>query len=106
MMPVNEYVQVYNGGYYVAGTRIPLDVIVHSFRRGKSAEAIFTSFPSIGSLAKVYGTITFILEHPAPIEEYLKDQERVFDDLKSQFPMPTDLVERLERAMAEKTETT
>lgn len=102
MMPVNEYVEVYNGGYYVAGTRIPFDVIVHSFRRGKSAEAILGSFPSIGSLAKVYGAITFIPEHPAEIEAYLRDQERVFEELKNQFPRPADLVDRLKSAMTEK----
>jgi uncharacterized protein (DUF433 family) len=53
MVPTNEYVEVYNGGYYVAGTRIGLDVVTHDFRRGRSAEAIFEAYPSIGSLAKV-----------------------------------------------------
>jgi hypothetical protein len=33
MMPTNEYVEVRNGGYYVAGTRIGLDVVVYDFRR-------------------------------------------------------------------------
>ena len=41
MMPTNEYVELHNGGYYVAGTRIGLDVVTHDFRRGRSAEAIF-----------------------------------------------------------------
>ena len=41
MMPINEYVEVHNGGYYVAGTRIGLDVVIYDFRRGRSAEAIF-----------------------------------------------------------------
>jgi len=31
MMPTNEYVEVRNGGYYVAGTRIGLDVVVYDF---------------------------------------------------------------------------
>jgi len=34
MLPANQYVEVRNGGYYVAGTRIGLDVLVHDFRRG------------------------------------------------------------------------
>lgn len=34
------------------------------------------AYPSIGSLAKVYGTITFILEHPNEVEAYLLDQDR------------------------------
>jgi hypothetical protein len=47
MMPTNEYVEVRNGGYYVAGTRIGLDVVVYDFRRGRSA-AIFEAYPSLG----------------------------------------------------------
>jgi uncharacterized protein (DUF433 family) len=74
------YVETHNGGYYVAGTRIGLDVVTHDFRRGRSAEAIFEAYPSIGSLAEVYGAITFILDHPAEIDAYLKDQERIFEE--------------------------
>lgn len=73
-MPTSEYVEIHNGGYYVAGTRIGLDVVTCDFRRGRSAEAIFEAYPSMGSLAKVYGAITFILEHPAEVDAYLKDQ--------------------------------
>jgi uncharacterized protein (DUF433 family) len=103
MMPTNEYVEVHNGGYYVAGTRIGLDVVTYDFRRGRSAEAILEAYPSIGSVAKVYGVITFILEHPAEMDTYLKDQERVFEEIRTQHPMPAELVERFERAQERKT---
>ena len=102
MMPTNEYVEVHNGGYYVAGTRIGLDVVTYDFRRGRSAEAIFEAYPSIGSLAKVYGAITFILEHPADIDAYLKDQERIFEEIKARYPMPADMIERFERVKHER----
>ena len=101
MMPTNEYVEVRNGGYYVAGTRIGLDVLVYDFRRGRSAEAIFEAYPSLGSLAKVYGAITFILEHPDEVEAYLKDQDRILEDLKAQYPMSHDMIDRFERAKKE-----
>ena len=102
MMPTSEYVEVRNGGYYVAGTRIGLDVVTCDFRNGRSAEAIFKAYPSIGSLAKVYGAITFILEHPKEVEAYLKDQDRIFEEFKAQHPMPADMVERFERAKSER----
>jgi uncharacterized protein (DUF433 family) len=47
-MPTNEYVEIRNGGYYVAGTRIGLDIVTHDFRNGRSAESIFEAYPSIG----------------------------------------------------------
>jgi uncharacterized protein (DUF433 family) len=97
-MPTSEYVELHNGGYYVAGTRIGLDVVTYDFQRGRSAEAIFEAYPSIGSLAKVYGAITFILEHPAEVEAYMKDQERVFEEIKARHPMPAEMIKRFERA--------
>src|SRR5436305_8855023 len=100
-MPANEHVEVRNGGYYVAGTRIGLDVVVHDFRRGRSAEGIFEAYPSIGSLAKVYGAITFILEHPVEVEAYLADQDRIFQQIKAEYQMPQDMIERFERARKE-----
>jgi len=96
-MPTSDYVEVRNGGYYVAGTRIGLDVVVHDFRRGRSPETIFESYPSLGSLTKVYGAITFILEHPAEIEAYLRDQDRLLEGIKVQYPMPQDMIDRFER---------
>ena len=98
MMPTNQYVEVRNGAYYVSGTRIGLDVVIYEFRDGRTAEDIFDAFPSIGSLAKVYGVITFILEHPAEIEAYLKEQDRRYEELQQRYPLPPELIERFERA--------
>ena len=101
LLPTHKYVDVRNGGYYVAGTRIGLDVLVYDFRRGRSAEAIFEAYPSLGSLAKVYGAIAFILEHPSEVEAYLIDQYRIFEDIKAQYPMPQDMIDRFEQARKE-----
>jgi uncharacterized protein (DUF433 family) len=98
MMPTNEYVEVRNGGYYVAGTRIGLDVVFYDFQRGGSAESIFEAYPSIGRLGKVYGAIAFFLDHPAEVDAYLKDQDRLFEEIKAQYPRSQDLIDRLERA--------
>jgi hypothetical protein len=37
------------------------------------------------------------LEHPAEVDAYLKDQERIFEEIKAQHPMPADMIERFER---------
>jgi uncharacterized protein (DUF433 family) len=97
----SQYIEARNGGYYAKGSRIPLDVIVVAFRNGESPESILNDYPWIGSLAKVYGIITFILEHPAEIEEYMKDQDRAYGEFKAQHPMPRALLEKLERGRAE-----
>ncbi|MGH9625918.1 MAG: DUF433 domain-containing protein [Bryobacteraceae bacterium] len=96
--PGSPYVEIRNGGYYVIGTRIGLDVIVHEFQSGKSPEAILQSYSSIGSLAKIYGAITFVLEHPEAIATYLEDQERLWEEIKEKYPLPPDMLQRFIRA--------
>ena len=76
MMPTSLYLETRNVGCYVADSRIGLDAVGHAFRRGRTAEDIFRSFPSIGSLAKVYAVLIFILEHPKEIEAYLQEEQR------------------------------
>lgn len=93
----NEYVDYREGGYYVDGTRIGLDVIVQEFRNGELPENILQSYPSIGSLAKVYGVITFILEHPEEIEFYLEEQEGLWQKLREKHPMPPEMLERFRK---------
>jgi hypothetical protein len=98
MMPTSEYIETRNGGCYVAGSRIGLDVVAHAFRRWRTAEDIFRSFPSIGSLAKVYGVLTFILEHPQEIESYLQEEHRFYEDFQASHPLPPEMLEPFERA--------
>src|SRR5260221_502602 len=85
--PINPYVEVREGGYYIADSRIGLDVVVREFQDGKSPEAILQSYPSIGSLAKVYGSITFILEHPEAVNAYLNDRDRLWKELQQKHPI-------------------
>src|ERR1035438_7333863 len=74
------------------------------FGNGRSPEAIFDAFPSIGSLAKVYGAITFILEHPKEIEAYLEDQDRRYEEIKTRYPLTPGMIERFERGKSERAE--
>lgn len=98
-MAANEYVALYNDGYYVADTRVGLDVVTRDFRNGRSPEAILQAYPSIGSLARVYGAIAFILDNPAEVEAYLQDQDRILQQLQTRHPMPPDVSEQLSRAI-------
>jgi uncharacterized protein (DUF433 family) len=93
-LPTNEYLEIREGGYYVAGTRVGLDILVHDFREGKSPESILQAYPSIGSLAKVYGAITFILEHPEAVESYLREQDALWKELQEKHPLPDEMRDR------------
>ena len=97
-LPASPYIETRNGGYYIVGTRIGLDVLVYEFRRGQTPEDTLRAFPSIGSLAKVYGAITLILENPDGIEAYLRDQDRLWQEFREQHPLPEHVRERFLQA--------
>ena len=53
-----EYIEQRGANYYVFGTRVSLDSIVHAFRRGESPETICQNFELL-DLESVYGAIAF-----------------------------------------------
>lgn len=100
---MQNYVEEHDGGYYIAGTRVSLDSIVHAFQDGESPEGILRSFPMAGPLVRIYGAITFYLENKEKVEAYLSNQERRWDALrkersKSDDPMMNRLREAKEHA--------
>ena len=96
---MQSYVEERDGGYYIAGTRISLDSIVHAFQSGESPDEILRSFPLAGPLVRIYGAITFYLENREKVEEYLKDQGRRWDALRNERPKSDDaLTKRLREA--------
>jgi uncharacterized protein (DUF433 family) len=100
-LPASEYLEIRDGKVCVSGTRIGLDVLIYDFRRGETPEGILQAHPSIGSLAKVYDAITFVLEHPQAIESYLQEQEALWNKFREEHPIPDELLERLRRTKEE-----
>jgi len=96
---METYVEERDGGYYIAGTRISLDSIVHAFQEGESPEGILRSFPMAGPLVRIYGAITFYLENKEKVGAYLRDQERRWDELRKERVREADpLMNRLRDA--------
>ena len=96
---MQNYVEERDGGYYIAGTRISLDSIVHAFQEGESPEGILRSFPMAGPLVRIYGAITFYLENKETVAAYLKDQEQLWGALSKERGKPADpLMNRLRGA--------
>ena len=96
---MHSYVEERDGGYYIAGTRIALDSIVHAFQVGESPDEILRSFPMAGPLVRIYGAITFYLENKEKVEEHLKAQEQRWDALRRERPKSEDpLTNRLREA--------
>jgi uncharacterized protein (DUF433 family) len=93
-----EYIEERAGSYYVAGTRISLDSIVHAFQSGDSPETICQNFELL-SLEEVYGAIAYYLGNQAAIDAYVARQDKKWSEgRRSADPLPQALRERLIRA--------
>ena len=96
-----EYIEQRDGNYYVAGTRISLDSIVHAFRRGESPETICQNFELL-RLEEVYGAIAYYVANQADIDVYLIRQSGKWaEGRRDADPLPVNLRERLMRARDE-----
>jgi len=96
-----EYVEERDGNYYVAGTRISLDSIIHGFRRGESPETICQNFELL-RLEEVYGAIAYYLANQAVVDPYLIRQgQKWAEGRRSAEPLPAHLREKLARARDE-----
>jgi uncharacterized protein (DUF433 family) len=96
-----EYIEERDGSYYVAGTRISLDSIVHAFRRGESPETIRQNFELL-RLEEVYGAIAYYLANQGDIDAYLLGQNEKWEEgRRNAEPLPADLRERLIRTRAD-----
>ena len=92
-----DFVERRDDGFYLVGSRVPLDCVVREFREGQSPEAIRSDFPTL-SLEQVYGAITFYLGHKDQVDNDMAARERVEDAFSEEHPAPPDLKEKLERA--------
>jgi uncharacterized protein (DUF433 family) len=59
------------GTWRIAGTRVSLDSVIHSFWEGATPEEICQDFPAL-SLAQVYEAIAYYLKHREKVDAYLQ----------------------------------
>ena len=93
-----EHVELKNGGYYIAGSRISLDSVVYLYLDGASPETIQDDFPSL-SREQIDGAIAFYLAHRREVDANIREGEaeidRLVPPLEKSYP---DLYAKLRRA--------
>ena len=70
-----------DGTIRVGSSRVLLDLVVHHFKQGATAEQIQHSFPSL-ALRDVYGAIFYYLEHAEEVETYLAGQDKRAEEME------------------------
>ena len=73
-----------NGTIRVGGTRVTLDSVIATFQRGKTAEGIQESFPTL-KLVDIYAVITYYLGHRDEVDAYIRQQREKADELRREI---------------------
>ena len=87
------------GTIRVGRSRVTLDTVIEAYQRGASPEVIARQFPAV-TLAEVYGTIAYYLQHQADLDTYLRAREEAAAPLVAELAARTNPVGTRERLRA------
>ena len=94
------------GTIRVGGTRVTLETVVQAWQGGETEREIVEAYDVL-TLAQVYAVISYSLNHPIEIRDYLGRQQRVAEEIQikieSQFPPQALRVRLLARQSSEHT---
>jgi uncharacterized protein (DUF433 family) len=79
-----------DGSIRVAGTRLLLELVVHAYNQGETAETIaLDMFPPV-SVADIHAVIAWYLNHKDAVDAYVAwvdaESERVLAEFEARFP--------------------
>ncbi len=83
-------------GFYIVGSRVPIDRIVSEYRNGEEPEGIQSHYPTL-TLDEVNGAIAFYLNHKDEVEQVMRERERSEGAYLAANPNPPEIKEKLER---------
>lgn len=92
-----------DGVVRVGGTRVRLDTIVYAFNEGYTAEEIVSQYPVL-TLATVYSTLAYYLDHRHLVDDYLRQGEQEAARLKQEIVSRPGYKEFRERLLARRQE--
>src|ERR1700684_3112776 len=92
-----NFVEHRENGFYLVGSRVPIDRIVREYRDGEQPEAIRSHYPTL-SLEQVNGAIVFYLGHKEEVEKVMAERKRVEEEFRKTHSAPAQLKAKIERA--------
>jgi uncharacterized protein (DUF433 family) len=83
-------------GFYIAGSRVPLDRIIWEYRNGEDPETIRSHYPTL-SLEQVNEAIAFYQGHKEEVEQAMEERRLAEDAYTSANPNPPDIKQKFAR---------
>jgi len=90
------YVERREAGFYVVGSRVPIDRIVFEYANGEEPETIQSHYPTL-SLEQVNGAISFYLSHKGEVEQVMDERKRREEAYSAANPPTPEIKEKFAR---------
>ena len=91
-----DHVERRETGFYIAGSRVPIDRIIGEYRNGEDPETIRSHYPTL-TLEQVNGAIAFYESHKEEVEQAMAARGRAEDGYSAAHPNPPDIKQKFER---------
>ena len=72
------------GKLRVGDTRVLLELVIHAFQQGETAEGIIDSYPTL-KLADVYAVLAYYLAHRAEVDAYVRQADEAADRIQREI---------------------
>ncbi len=72
-----------DGVIRIGRTRVMLDTVIAAFNEGATAEEIAQQYPAL-TLAEVYATVAYYLNHKADVDAYLRAGEQLAQQVQAE----------------------
>jgi len=91
-----EFIERRKTGFYVIGSRVPIERIVFEYANGEEPETIQAHYPTL-SLEQVNGAISFYLSHKDEVEQVINERKLREDAYFAANPTPPEIKEKFAR---------
>ena len=91
-----DFIERRKTGFYIVGSRVPIDRIVWEYRNGEDSDGIQSHYPTL-SLDQVNGAIAFYLSHKDEVEQVMDERKHAEDSYSAENPTPPEIKEKFER---------
>jgi uncharacterized protein (DUF433 family) len=95
-MMVRDFIERRETGFFIVGSRVPIDRIVWEYRKGEDTETIRSHYPTL-SLEQINGAIAFYLDHKDEVEHVMEERRRAEEAYTAAHPTPPEVKEKFAR---------
>jgi uncharacterized protein (DUF433 family) len=91
-----DFIERRETGFYIVGSRVPIDRIIWEYHNGEDPEAIRAHYPTL-SVEQVNGAIAFYHHHKEAVEQAMEERKLTEEAYTEANPNTPDVKQKFER---------